>query len=98
MDQPQGFVQGDMICKLKKSPYGLKQSPRVSYECIHAFFVKEGLVKSQADHSLCVVQSSTYIVIIIIYVDDLIILASDMTKFMKCKAKLETEFDMSDLG
>ena len=28
MDQPQGFVQGDMVCKLKKSLYGLKQSPR----------------------------------------------------------------------
>ena len=24
MDQPQGFVQGDMVCKLKKSFYGLK--------------------------------------------------------------------------
>ena len=24
MDQPQGFVQGDMVCKLKKSLYGLK--------------------------------------------------------------------------
>ena len=98
MDQPQGFVQGDMVCKLKKSLYGLKQSPRAWYECIHAFFVKEGLVRSHADHSLYVVQSSTHIVIVIIYVDDLIILASDMTKLMEFKAKLEKEFDMSDLG
>ena len=50
------------------------------------------------DHSLYVVQSSTHIVIVIIYVDDLIILASDMTKLMEFKAKLEKEFDMSDLG
>jgi hypothetical protein len=31
MDQPQGFVQDgkeDVVCKLKKSLYGLKQSPR----------------------------------------------------------------------
>ena len=55
MDQSQGFVQGDMVCKLKKSLYGLKQSPRAWYECIHAFFVKEGLVRSHADHSLYVV-------------------------------------------
>ena len=83
MDQPQGFVQGNMVCKLKKSLYGLKQSPRAWYECIHAFFVKEGLVRSHADHSLYVVQSSTHIVIVIIYVDDLIILASNMTKLME---------------
>ena len=98
MDQPQGFVQGDMVCKLKKSLYGLKPSPRAWYECIHAFFVKEGLVRSHANHSLYVVQSSTHIVIVIIYVDDLIILASNMTKLMQFKAKLEKEFDMSDLG
>ena len=42
-------------------------------------------------------QSNTHIVIVIIYVDDLIILASNMTKLMKFKAKLEKEFDMSDL-
>ena len=89
MDQPQGFIQGNMVCKLKKSLYGLKQSPRAWYECIHAFFVKEGLVRSHADHSLYVVQSSTPIVIVIIYVDDFIILASDMTKLMEFKAKLE---------
>ena len=35
--------------------------------------------------------------IVIIYVDDLIILTSDMTKLMEFKAKLEKEFDMSDL-
>ena len=85
-----------MVCKLKKSLYCLKQSPRAGYECIHAFFVKEGLVRSHANHSLYVVQSSTHIVIVIIYVDDLIILASDITKLMEFKAKLE-EFDMSDL-
>ena len=55
MDQPQGFVQGDMVCKLKKSLYGLRQSLRAWYECIHAFFVKEGLVRSHVDHSLYVV-------------------------------------------
>ena len=58
MDQPQGFVQGNMVCKLKKSFYGMKQSPRAWYECIHAFFIKEGLVRSHKDHSFYVVQSS----------------------------------------
>ena len=87
-----------MVCKLKKSLYGLRQSPRAWYDCIHAFFVKKGLVRSHADHSLHVVQSRTYIVIVIIYVDDLFILASNMTKLIEFKAKLEREFHMSDFG
>ena len=84
-----------MVCKLKNSLNALRQSPRAWYECIHAFFVKEGLVRSDVNHSLYVVQSRTQFVII--YVDDLIILASDTTKLIEFKAKLE-EFGTSDLG
>jgi hypothetical protein len=33
MEQPSGFIQNSsLVCKLKKSLYGLKQTPRASYE------------------------------------------------------------------
>jgi hypothetical protein len=101
MDQPKGLVQQrdqHFICKLKKSLYGLKQSPKAWYERIHALFTREGFKRSHADHSLYVMQSNGHIMLVIIYVDDLIILASDMAKMKEFKAKLEEEFDMSDLG
>ena len=101
MDQPQGFVQKgheNLVCKLKKSLYGLKQSPRAWYEKIHHFFAKEGFNRSHADHSLYIKQTSTYLLIVLIYVDDLILLSSDMSVMQGLKQRLEGEFDMSDLG
>lgn len=101
MDQPQGFGQDGLehlVCKLKKSLYGLKQSPRTWYQRIDSFFTKEGFTRSQADHSLYIKQTGEYLLIVLIYVDDLIILASHLTKLAWLKAKLKAEFEMSDLG
>ena len=53
---------------------------------------------SHADHSLYVLQTPDYIVIVIIYVDDLIILASNVDTINDLKSNLEREFEMSDLG
>jgi hypothetical protein len=49
MDQPQGFVQDGkehLVCKLKKSLYGLKPSPRAWYQRIDMFFTHEGFSRS----------------------------------------------------
>ena len=101
MTQPQGFEVKDfehLACKLKKSLYGLKQSPRAWYQRIDAFFTKEGFTRSEADHSLYIKQTGEYLLIVLIYVDDLIILASLLAKLAWLKAKLNEEFMMSDLG
>jgi len=101
MDQPQGVVQDGkehLVCKLKKSLYGLKQSPRAWYQCIDMFFTHEDFFRSQADHSLYVKQTGEYLLIVIIYVDDLIILASNVSILKWLKSRLEDEFEMSDLG
>ncbi len=101
MDQLQGFVQDgkeDLVCKLKKSLYGLKQSPRAWYQRINMFFTHECFSRSQADHSLYVKQTAEYLLIVIIYVDDPIILSSNVNILKWLKSRLEDEFEMSDLG
>jgi len=62
------------------------------------FFTHEGFSRSQADHSLYVKQTGEYLLIVIIYVDDLIILASNVSILKWLKSRLEDEFEMSDLG
>ena len=101
MNQPQGFVEEGkqhLVCKLKKSLYGLKQSPRAWYQRIDTFFVNEGFQRSEADHSMYVIQSKEFLMIVILYVDDLIILTNTLKKMDWLKAKLEKEYEMSDLG
>lgn len=65
---------------------------------IHAFFTREGFKRSHADHSLYIKQTSTYLLIVLIYVDDLIMLASDKSRMQELKHRLQEEFDIKDLG
>ena len=100
MDELEGFIQEGkkyLVCKFKKALYGLKQSPKAWYHRINSFFINEGFCKSQADHSLYVQQTGEYLLVAILYMNDLIILASNVTKLKWLKSELEREFEMSDL-
>src|ERR1700686_893045 len=53
MKQPEGFaVKGkkEPVCKLKKSLYGLKQSPRMWYKKFDTFIRGLGFTRSKEDH------------------------------------------------
>jgi hypothetical protein len=60
--------------------------------------VKEEFVRSEADHSLYVLKAKDFLVVVIVYVDDLIILSNTKAKLAWLKKELEREFEMSDLG
>ena len=56
MAQPEGFVRTGMkrnlICRLRRSLYGLKQGEHVWNQKIHAFLIKIGFVRSATDPRL----------------------------------------------
>ncbi|GJV59270.1 transposable element [Tanacetum coccineum] len=102
MSQPEGFVvQGkeDYVCKLRKSLYGLKQSPRQWYKRFDSFMVKHGFSRSAYD--CCVYHKrapSGSLIYLLLYFDDMLVAAKDMEKVKKLKILLNTEFDIKDLG
>ncbi|RZB60128.1 Retrovirus-related Pol polyprotein from transposon RE2 [Glycine soja] len=102
MEQPPGFVaQGEygLVCKLHRSFYGLKQSPRAWFGKFSHVVRMFGLKRSEADHSVFYCHTSPEkCVYLIVYVDDIVITRNDTTKITQLKEHLFSHFQIKDLG
>ena len=100
MAQPEGFTapgQEHLVCRLKKSLYGLKQSPRQWYQKLHSTFVDLGFSRCASDH--CVwVWAKDGIKVIPAYVDDLTIACNNTPTLTHIKEQLSSRYKMHDLG
>lgn len=76
------------VCKLKKSLYGLKQSPREWFIRCSSVMKKLEYKQGQTDHALFVKRSDNgKQAVLIIYVDDMIITSDDTTKDCEFKER-----------
>ncbi|RVW13652.1 Retrovirus-related Pol polyprotein from transposon TNT 1-94 [Vitis vinifera] len=85
-------------CRLRKSLYGLKQSPRPG---LNGSLSSEGygFVQCQFDHTLFVKHfPEGKLAIIIVYVDDIILTGDHEEKIDLLKKLLTKEFEIKDLG
>lgn len=87
------------VCKLSKSLYGLKQSPRQWYKRFDRFMKDQKYKRSKYDHCVYLrkLQDSSYIYLLL-YVDDMLIAAKSQMEIDRLKAQLSKEFEMKDLG
>ncbi|RVW34837.1 Retrovirus-related Pol polyprotein from transposon RE1 [Vitis vinifera] len=102
MEIPPGFEESmakNQVCKLQKSLYGLKQSPRAWFDRFTKTVLKLGYKQGQADHTLFVKKSHAgKLAILIVYVDDIILSGNDMGELQNLKKYLLEEFEVKDLG
>jgi len=102
MEQPPGFAaQGEssaLVCRLRKSLYGLKQSPRVWIGKFSNVFHQFGMTRCEADHSVFYRHSSAGCVYLIMYVDDIVLTGSDNHDISQMKQHLCDHFRTKDLG
>ena len=100
MKQPEGFVEEGkehLVCKLKQSLYGLKQSPRCWNYTLDAHLKSMGYAQSTSD--LCIYTSSEGETSMIgVYVDDFVIAAETTEKVKEIITALSQNFDVKDLG
>ena len=81
-----------LVCKLKKSLYGLKQSGRNWNNMLDNHFTQEGFVQSLADPCVYVKGTETGRVIAIVWVDDIIISGSNTAVLKGVKESLMKRF------
>ena len=101
MEQPSGFVaQGEIgkVCRLRKSLYGLKQSPRAWFGKFSQAVETFGMQKSKSDYSVFYKDSSSGIILLVVYVDDIVITGSDSKSILSLKSFLHNHFHTKDLG
>ncbi|RDX85859.1 putative helicase CHR10, partial [Mucuna pruriens] len=101
-EQPPGFVawgESGLVCKLCRSLFGLKQSPRAWFGKFSQVVQNFGMTRSEADHSVFYCHSSSgKCVYLVVYVDDIVITGNDDIKIFQLKQYLFSHFQIEDLG
>ncbi|PKU63581.1 Retrovirus-related Pol polyprotein from transposon TNT 1-94 [Dendrobium catenatum] len=101
MKQPKGFEDHQNpqhVCKLHKSIYGLKQSPRNWFTKITKFLFSLGFVFSKADPSLLLFTKNNTRIFILIYVDDILITGNNAAVIRSTLDQLQSTFQLKQLG
>ncbi|KAJ0844964.1 putative RNA-directed DNA polymerase [Helianthus annuus] len=102
MKQPQGFEdtdKPDQVCLLKRSLYGLKQSPRQWYLRFDGYMVSKGFKRSEYDTCVYYKEYDTQeFIYLLLYVDDMLLACKDKGQISATKRMLMAEFNMKELG
>lgn len=99
MSLPEGFNIGDgMICKLNKSLYGLKNSPKNWNNKFDELMKSQGFRRSENDYCLYVKIFKNAKTFVLLYVDDLLLAGTDQNSVEILKQVLNSNFKMKDLG
>ena len=87
-----------MIMQLKKSLYGLAQSPCNWFNTIDPVLVEIGFVALKSDPCVYLYDHNGAKIYLTLYVDDLLLADNDSNTISIVKGKLQKHFEMTDLG
>ena len=99
MEQPEGYQKGkQMVCKLKRSLYGLKKSGRKWFECLSSHLF--GLIFKASLHDPCLLTltKNGQKCWIVIWVDDILYGSTDSQFTTRFNDKLSERFNIGESG
>ena len=89
--QLEGFIvrgQESLVCKLRKSLYGLNEAPRQWNKKFDGFMNKTRFKRCEVDHCCYVKFFDNSYIILLLYVDDMLIVGSSIEEIINLKKKL----------
>jgi hypothetical protein len=101
MKHLEGFVvkgKKDLVCKLKRSLYGLKQSPRMWYQKFNTYILSLRFVRSKVDHCIYSREEGGHFIYVALCVDDMLLIGNNMNAIKEVKKQLSSKFNVKDLG
>jgi hypothetical protein len=87
-----------MVCKLKKSIYGLKQASRQWYLKFNDTITSFGFKENTVDQCIYLKVSGSKFIFLILYVDDILLASSDLGLLHTTKKFLSENFEMKDMS
>jgi hypothetical protein len=101
MKQSKGFVMKgnkELVCKLKNSLHGLKQSPRMWYQKVDTYMLGLGFTRRKVDHCVYLKLICHHLIYMVLYVDDMFLIGNNKEIIQDVKTQMSSKFDMKDLG
>ncbi|KAL8116714.1 hypothetical protein AgCh_023023 [Apium graveolens] len=101
MQQPKGFIkegQEHLVCKLKRSIYGLKQASRDWNIRFDQAVQSYGFDQSPSESCVYKRSEGNAVIFLVLYVDDILLIGNNVEMLSSVKAWLFKQFDMKDLG
>jgi hypothetical protein len=101
MKHLEGFVvkgKKELVCKIKKSLYGLKKSPRMWYQKFDTYMLGLGFTSSKDDHCVYFKLIGDHLIYLVLYVDDMLLIGNNKEIIHDVKTYFSSKFDMKDLG
>jgi hypothetical protein len=74
-----GFVDAahpDLVCRLNRSLYGVKQVSRAWYSCFASYLASIGFGEAKSDTSLFIYQRDDDTIDLLLYIDDIVLTTS----------------------
>ena len=87
-----------MVCKLKKSIYGLKQASHQWYHKFHQVIVSFGFEINMVDECVYHKFSGSKHIFLVLYVDDILLVTNNIGLLHETKRFVLNNFKMVDLG
>jgi len=101
MEQPDGYVDltypGEVFRALQ-ALYELKQAPKMWYAKLDDLLKSQGFANIDPDTCLYLLMDDGEIIIVLVYVEDLLLVASSLAAIYKIQDALHKRFEMKDLG